>query len=100
MIGGGNVAADIARVFIKDPDELADTPINPRFLDFLRFDGPRVVRIFIRSAPWNVKMSLKELNELRDTGVWMSAQFDYVDYDDDALTDEQRAVMAFFAGIR
>jgi len=109
IVGGGNVAADIARIFVKDPDELASTGINPVFLDYLRFEGPHVVRIFVRSDPWKVKMSLKELRELKDTGVWMSASFSPPEAADGvggtgdhlaSLSLQERELYDFFAAIK
>jgi glutamate synthase domain-containing protein 2/glutamate synthase domain-containing protein 1/glutamate synthase domain-containing protein 3/ferredoxin len=109
IVGGGNVAADVARIFVKDPDELASTGINPVFLDYLRFEGPHVVRIFVRSDPWKVKMSLKELRELKDTGVWMSASFTPPEVVDGvggtgdhlaSLTPQERELYDFFAAIK
>jgi glutamate synthase domain-containing protein 2/glutamate synthase domain-containing protein 1/glutamate synthase domain-containing protein 3/ferredoxin len=99
VVGGGNVACDIARIFLKEASDLRRFSINPVFLSYLQHEGPRVVRLFVRSDPSKIKMSFKELEELRGTGVWMSALFDPIN-DIDRLSEEQRRIYEFFLKIK
>ena len=54
IIGHGNVALDIARMFLKSPSDLAHFPINPSFLSQLQSSKIRNVDIIGRRGPLQV----------------------------------------------
>jgi len=54
IIGHGNVALDIARLFLKSPNDLARFPINPSFLSQLQSSNIRNVDIIGRRGPLQV----------------------------------------------
>ena len=99
IIGSGNVAADIARMLVSNPEKLESTNINPKFLDFLSEQGPAIVRLFARGNPWETKISLKELKELEALGIGLSATFDDSLVDKQKLTAEQQPLYDFFKKI-
>ncbi len=100
IIGNGNVAADLARIFLKDPDELEGTKINPVFLRYLRQEGLSVVRIFARGNPSDCKIGLKELKELEGLGISIETSFDSTGIDRNQLTKQQQEVYDYFLRIR
>ncbi|RAP32559.1 hypothetical protein DID75_04685 [Candidatus Marinamargulisbacteria bacterium SCGC AG-410-N11] len=101
VIGSGNVAADLARIFMKDPDELEDTAINPAFLDCLRREGPSITNIFYYGHPYNSKIGLKELGELDQLdGVQLSSIYDESLFIDDTLSSDQQQILNFFSKIK
>ncbi|TKG72884.1 FAD-dependent oxidoreductase [Prauserella endophytica] len=51
VIGNGNVALDVARILITDPDELAGTSIAPEALERLRSSKVREVVLLGRRGP-------------------------------------------------
>ncbi|MHA7653354.1 FAD-dependent oxidoreductase [Mycobacterium sp. ML4] len=67
VIGNGNVALDVARVLITDPDELARTDIADHALKALRRSAVREVVIAARRGPADSAFTLPELIGL--TGV-------------------------------
>jgi len=74
IIGGGNVALDLARVLLKDPDQLGRTDIPDRVLERLRSSSVREVNIFIRRGPAEVKFTpveLGQIGELADVDVFL-----------------------------
>jgi glutamate synthase domain-containing protein 2/glutamate synthase domain-containing protein 1/glutamate synthase domain-containing protein 3/ferredoxin len=101
IIGNGNVAADIARIFLKSPEELGKTRINPRFLYQLKSNGPSCVRIFARGGPDQTKMSFSELQQLMDLpNVGLSATFDDSQINTELLSSEQKVLYDFFSRIK
>ena len=61
IIGNGNVALDVARILIADPESLARTDISDLALDVLRNSGIREVVIAARRDPVNSAFTLPEL---------------------------------------
>lgn len=64
VVGIGNVAIDVARVLVRDPDELAKTDISDRALAALRAGGPSDVYLLARRGPVQAKCSPAELKEM------------------------------------
>lgn len=67
IIGNGNVALDVARVFTSDPDELAPTDISDHALAALRSSAVREVVIAARRGPAASAFTLPELIGLTAT---------------------------------
>jgi ferredoxin--NADP+ reductase len=64
VIGLGNVALDVARVLIRDPEEMATTDIPDNVLDRLRKSPIEEVHIVGRRGPDAAKFTIKELREM------------------------------------
>lgn len=64
LVGAGNVAVDVARMLVKDPDELRDTDVPAHVLDALAASAITDVHILVRRGPEHVKFSTKPLHEL------------------------------------
>ena len=72
VIGNGNVAVDVARILVTDPDVLAATDIADHALDALRARGIEEVVIVGRRGPLQsafTTLELRELGELTDVDV-------------------------------
>lgn len=101
IIGNGNVAADIARIFLKDVNSLKKTNISPRFLSLLESDAPDCVRIFARGAPNKSKISINELEQLKELkDVWLTASFDETKIDLSKSNEEEKNIYEFFLAIK
>ncbi len=68
VIGNGNVAVDVARILVTDPDELATTDIADHALEVLRGSGIREVMMLGRRGPAQAKFTSVELKELGRLG--------------------------------
>ena len=66
IIGMGNVALDIARIFLKPLDQLSKTEISTDCIDILQKVNVDEVNIFARRGPTQAKCTAKELEELLD----------------------------------
>jgi ferredoxin/flavodoxin---NADP+ reductase len=66
VIGNGNVALDVARILITDPNALAETDIADHALDSLRPRGVEEVVILGRRGPLQTAFTTLELRELTD----------------------------------
>lgn len=66
VIGNGNVALDVARILVTDPDVLARTDIADHALDSLRPCGVEEVVIIGRRGPLQTAFTTLELRELAD----------------------------------
>jgi ferredoxin/flavodoxin---NADP+ reductase len=66
VIGNGNVALDVARILITDPDVLALTDIADHALDSLQPRGVEEVVIVGRRGPLQTAFTTLELRELTD----------------------------------
>jgi ferredoxin--NADP+ reductase len=66
VIGNGNVALDVARILITDPEVLAGTDIADHALDSLRPRGVEEVVIIGRRGPLQTAFTTLELRELAD----------------------------------
>lgn len=72
VVGNGNVAVDVARILLTDPDELARTDIADHALEALRDSRVREVVMLGRRGPAQAKFTnveLKELGELAGVDV-------------------------------
>ena len=61
IVGNGNVALDVARVLVTDPERLADTSIAPHALAALRGSRVREVVVLGRRGPQHAAFTLPEL---------------------------------------
>jgi ferredoxin--NADP+ reductase len=66
VIGVGNVAVDVARILIRDPDDLRETDISQPVLDTLMSSKVREVHMIGRRGPAQAKFTTKELREFGD----------------------------------
>lgn len=66
VVGNGNVALDVARILVSDPDALAETDIADQALDWLREHGVEEVMIIGRRGPLQAPFTTLELRELGD----------------------------------
>ena len=64
VIGNGNVAADVARLLTRDPDELARTDVADHALAALRESAVRRVIVLGRRGPAQAAFTNAELREL------------------------------------
>ncbi|ROR91891.1 FAD-dependent oxidoreductase [Nocardioides aurantiacus] len=64
VVGNGNVALDVARLLLTDPEELAATPIARHALAALRRSTVREVVLVGRRGPHDAAYSLSELRPL------------------------------------
>ena len=82
VVGNGNVAIDVARVLIRDPDELAETDIAGYALEALRKSQVREVVLLGRRGPAQAAFSPKEIQEVGDlAGVDVAVRADEVELD-------------------
>lgn len=65
LVGNGNVAMDVARVLLREPDSLADTDIADHALATLRRSGVREVILLGRRGPAQAAFSPKEIEEIQ-----------------------------------
>ena len=89
VVGNGNVAVDVARILVRQPDELATTDIADHALAALRASGVREVLMLGRRGPAQAKFTSAELKEFgRMEGL-------AVEVDEGSLElDEQSAAVA------
>jgi ferredoxin/flavodoxin---NADP+ reductase len=66
VVGNGNVALDVARILISDPDVLANTDIADHALESLHDRGVEEVVIIGRRGPLQATFTTLELRELGD----------------------------------
>jgi NADPH-dependent glutamate synthase beta subunit-like oxidoreductase len=64
VIGVGNVAVDVARILIRNPDELRETDVSQPVLEALMASKVREVHMIGRRGPAQAKFTTKELREL------------------------------------
>jgi ferredoxin/flavodoxin---NADP+ reductase len=64
VIGVGNVAVDVARILIRDPEELRETDVSQPVLETLMASKVREVHVIGRRGPAQAKFTTKELREL------------------------------------
>ncbi|WP_035718518.1 FAD-dependent oxidoreductase [Gordonia shandongensis] len=67
VIGNGNVALDVARILVTDPDELATTDIADHALEVLRASNVREVVVLGRRGIEHAAFTNGEFLSLRDT---------------------------------
>jgi len=66
VVGNGNVALDVARILVTEPDALAETDIADHALESLRPRGVEEVVIIGRRGPLQSAFTTLELRELAD----------------------------------
>ncbi|HEX5053162.1 MAG TPA: NADP oxidoreductase [Planctomycetota bacterium] len=66
LVGNGNVAMDVARVLLADPDELAKTDIADHALAVLRESQVKEVILLGRRGPAQAAFSPKEIEEIAE----------------------------------
>ncbi len=66
VVGNGNVALDVARILVTDPDVLAQTDIADHALESLRPCGVEEVVVIGRRGPLQTAFTTLELRELAD----------------------------------
>ncbi|WP_111509758.1 FAD-dependent oxidoreductase [Mycobacterium kyogaense] len=66
VVGNGNVAIDVARILVSDPDLLAETDIADHALDSLHARGVEEVLVIGRRGPLQAPFTTLELRELGD----------------------------------
>jgi len=66
VIGNGNVAIDVARILVSDPDALAETDIADHALESLHARGVQEVLVIGRRGPLQAPFTTLELRELGD----------------------------------
>jgi ferredoxin/flavodoxin---NADP+ reductase len=64
VIGVGNVAVDVARILVRNPDELRETDVSQPVLEALLASKVREVYMIGRRGPAQAKFTTKELREL------------------------------------
>ena len=64
VVGVGNVAVDVARILLKDPEELVPTDVPQDVLERLRASKVTDVHVLGRRGPGFAKFTTKELKEL------------------------------------
>lgn len=68
VIGNGNVAVDVARILLKEPEELKSTDISEDALEALRESQIRKVSLVGRRGPVQAAFTTAELRELLTLG--------------------------------
>jgi ferredoxin/flavodoxin---NADP+ reductase len=66
VVGNGNVALDVARILVSDPDALANTDIANHALESLHARGVEEVVVLGRRGPLQATFTTMELRELGD----------------------------------
>ncbi len=64
VIGVGNVAVDVARILVRNPEELRETDVSQPVLEALMHSKVREVHMIGRRGPAQAKFTTKELREL------------------------------------
>ncbi len=64
VVGAGNVALDVARMLLTEPDELAKTDTADHAIDAIRASSVREVVIVARRGPLEASFTTPELREL------------------------------------
>ena len=96
VIGNGNVAVDVARILVTDPDVLAQTDIADHALDALRERGIEEVVVVGRRGPLQsafTTLELRELGELDGVDVIVDPA-DLADITDEAAEAEGKTAKA------
>lgn len=65
VIGGGNVALDVARMLLRDPEALVSTDASEHVIDNFRASQLRRLHLLVRRGPAQAKFGVKELRELQ-----------------------------------
>ncbi|HXC50699.1 MAG TPA: FAD-dependent oxidoreductase [Candidatus Limnocylindrales bacterium] len=82
VVGIGDVAMDLARILLRNPDDLANTDIADYALAALRTSRVREVVILARRGPRQAAFAAKELEDIAELpGVGVSVDRDQVTHD-------------------
>jgi ferredoxin--NADP+ reductase len=93
VIGNGNVALDVARILVSDPDELAQTDIADHALDSLRPCGVQEVVIIGRRGPLQTAFTTLELRELGTLAALQGVDVVVDPADLEGISDEDAAAV-------
>ncbi len=94
VVGNGNVAVDVARILLTDPEVLARTDIADHALEALRHSRVREVVMLGRRGPAQAKFTnveLKELGKLDGVDVVVAPEELELDYSSSSALDDSRA---------
>ncbi len=64
VIGGGNVALDVARMLLQTPDSLAQTDVAPQVIDQYVHNAVTEVHIFVRRGPAQARWIARQLRDI------------------------------------
>ena len=73
IIGNGNVAIDVARIFLRKPKELKETEISRNSLQQLKNSNINTIQIVGRRGVTHSAFALKEVRELSRYGIELYA---------------------------
>ncbi len=89
VVGNGNVALDVARILVSDPDALANTDIANHALESLHARGVEEVVVIGRRGPLQATFTTLELRELGDLEAMAEVDVIVDPADFDKITDEE-----------
>ncbi len=97
VVGNGNVALDVARILVSDPDLLSATDIADHALDLLHARGVEEVVIIGRRGPLQATFTTLELRELGDLEAMADVDVivdpaDFADISDEDLEAASKSV--------
>jgi ferredoxin/flavodoxin---NADP+ reductase len=97
VVGNGNVALDVARILVSDPDLLSATDIATHALDLLHSRGVEEVVIIGRRGPLQATFTTLELRELGDLEAMADVDVivdpaDFADISDDEMAAASKSV--------
>ena len=97
VVGNGNVALDVARILVSDPDLLSATDIATHALDLLHSRGVEEVVIIGRRGPLQATFTTLELRELGDLEAMADVDVivdpaDFADISDEDLEAASKSV--------
>ena len=89
VIGGGNVAMDVARELMRNADDLKErTDIPDNVYEGVKANKARVLHLFIRRGVAQAKFSVQELREMEKLpGVQLIINEDDFDLDEDTIEE-------------
>ena len=89
VIGGGNVAMDVARELMRNADDLKErTDIPDNVYEGIKANKARVLHLFIRRGVAQAKFSVQELREMEKLpGVQLIINEDDFDLDEDTIEE-------------
>jgi ferredoxin--NADP+ reductase len=88
VVGNGNVALDVARILVSDPDELAKSDIADHALQSLHGRGVEEVVVIGRRGPLQATFTTLELRELGDLEAMADVDVIVDPADFESITDE------------
>ncbi|WP_319448585.1 MULTISPECIES: FAD-dependent oxidoreductase [unclassified Mycobacterium] len=88
VVGNGNVALDVARILVSDPDELAKSDIADHALESLHGRGVEEVVVIGRRGPLQATFTTLELRELGDLEAMADVDVIVDPADFESITDE------------